>query len=57
MSWKAVNIQWDTDGEDVELPSEILIPDDMIDEDEISDYLSEQTGFCHKGFSIDMSGR
>lgn len=49
---KAVNIIWDTDGEDVDLPTEIDIPEDMDDEDEISDYLSEKTGFCHFGFSI-----
>ncbi len=47
-----MDIQWDTDGEDVELPDEIEIPEGMIDEDEISDYISEQTGFCYKGFSI-----
>ena len=49
---KAVNIIWDTDGEDIDLPTEIDIPEDMDDEDEISDYLSEKIGFCHFGFSI-----
>lgn len=63
---KAINIQWDIDeidGEDLEegttiedyaiaLPTEIEIPDGMTDEDEISDYLSDQTGFCHSGFDI-----
>lgn len=49
---KAVNIQWDTDGEDVELPSEIVLPEGMEDEDEISDYISDETGFCHFGFDI-----
>ena len=50
---KAVNIEWDTDGEDVELPKEIEIPEGMADEDEISDYISDLTGFCHKGFAIE----
>ena len=49
---KAINIQWDTDGELVELPDEIDIPEGMEDEDEISDYLSDITGFCHKGFYL-----
>ncbi len=49
---KATNIKWDTDGENVTLPTEIEIPDGMTDEDEISDYLSDQTGFCHMGFYI-----
>lgn len=46
-------IEWDIDENDnVELPETIEIPEGMIDEDEISDYLSEQTGYCHKGFYI-----
>lgn len=49
---KAVNILWDTDGEDVVLPNEIEIPYGIIDEDEISDYISEETGFCHCGFEL-----
>lgn len=52
---KAVSIIWDVDyEEDLEsLPKEIEIPDGMMDEDEISDYLSDATGFCHKGFEIE----
>lgn len=34
------------------LPNEIEIPEDIEDDDEISDYLSDVTGFCHKGFEI-----
>lgn len=41
---KAFNIIWDVD---------IDIPDGMEDDDEISDYISEVTGFCHKGYSLD----
>lgn len=52
---KAINIKWDTDG-DVELlqklPKEIEIPEDVTDEEEISDYISEFTGFCHGGFEL-----
>ena len=51
---KAINIEWDVDNEeDLEmLPTEIDIPDGMENEDEISDYLSDVTGFCHKGFYL-----
>ena len=51
---KAINILWDTDGEEVNLPNEIEIPDwmDKEDDDEISDYLSDTTGFCHFGFEL-----
>lgn len=52
---KAINIQWDTDGKDVNLPSEIEIPDgiDREDDDATSDYLSNETGFCHFGFELE----
>lgn len=49
---KAVNIKWDTDNENVELPSEIEIPTGMLDTEEISDYLSDMTGYCHFGFEL-----
>lgn len=52
---KAINIKWDTDGNmelSNELPTEMEIPEGMTDEDEISDYLSDQTGFCHDGFEL-----
>lgn len=52
---KAVNIDWDTDC-DMELakilPAEIEIPSDLKDEDEISEYISDYTGFCHFGFNL-----
>lgn len=67
---KAINIKWDTDGDEEvlqDLPTEMIIPDDLeeyyyrdrkYEEDrryvmeEISDWLSEETGFCHDGFEI-----
>jgi len=52
---KAINIKWDTDG-DIEvlkgLPTEMKIPEGMTDEEEISDYLSDEIGFCHMGFNL-----
>lgn len=52
---KATNIIWDIDDpEDLEdLSTEIDIPSDMTDEDEISDYISDVTGYCHKGFNLE----
>lgn len=51
---KATNILWDTDYDnDGELPTEIDIPEGMTDEDEISDYLSEVTGYCHQGYVLE----
>ena len=49
---KALAIICDTDDDNIDLPSEIEIPDGMEDEEEISDYITEQTGFCHKGFIL-----
>lgn len=51
---KAINIIWDVDiEEDLEnLPTEIDIPIGMTDEDEISDYITDETGFCHLGFEL-----
>lgn len=56
---KAINIDWDIDQEDIEngvdLPTEIEIPADIDpdDDDAISDYLSDVTGFCHNGFDLE----
>ena len=49
----ATNIKWDLEGyEETILPTEIELPDDMTDEDEISDYITDETGFCHYGFEL-----
>lgn len=52
---KAINIEWDIDDEDCDedlnLPTEIDIPENMTD-DEIPDYLTDITGFCHKGYIL-----
>lgn len=50
----AVDIKWDTDGEDIEcLPERVSIPFFM-DDDEIADYLSDKYGFCVFGFNIEQ---
>lgn len=50
----AINIQWDVDdNKDLEyLPQKVRIPRGMTDDDEIGDYLTKLTGFCHFGFSL-----
>lgn len=62
---KAINIKWDTDGDKEvfnELPTEMIIPDELEEMykkdkefalEEISDWLSDETGFCHGGFEIE----
>lgn len=53
---KATNIEWDMHDDDFYdemLPDEIEIPEGITDEDDISDYLSEVTGFCHKGYVLE----
>lgn len=50
---KAINIKWDIDYDDNGyLPTEIDIPTGMTDEDEISNYLTDVTGYCHQGFDL-----
>lgn len=51
---KAINIIWDVDFEEEleNLPTEIEIPEGITDEEEISDYITEETGFCHCGFEL-----
>lgn len=62
---KAINIKWDTDGDKEvlnKLPTEMVIPDELEEMykkdkeyalEEISDWLSDETGFCHAGFEIE----
>lgn len=55
---KASNIKWDVNDyeDDLDvlqmLPDEINVPDGMTDEEEISDYISDETGFCHNGYVL-----
>ena len=59
MKYKVTNIQYDTDSEQVDLPQtlEIEVPNDITDDydkvEYISDEISNQTGYCHKGFSTE----
>lgn len=54
---KVISIEWDIDDEDfvddeIVLPTEIEIPNGMEDKEDISDYISDITGFCHNGFNL-----
>ena len=51
---KAINIILNADFEEdlKKLPTEIEIPNEMTDEEEISDYITDETGFCHCGFEL-----
>lgn len=51
---KAIRIRWDVDCvSDLDyLPNEIEIPAGMTDIEEISDFISDTTGFCHNGFLL-----
>ncbi len=58
------DIDWDTDGESVNLPNEVVIsnptPDMLADVkedgygDSIADYLSDNYGFCVNNFSTEL---
>lgn len=56
---KATNIEWDIDDYEGDLdvlqmlPDKIEIPEGMTDEEEISNYISDETGFCHKGYALE----
>lgn len=54
LNMKAINIEWDVDYEEEleDLPTEIEIPNGMTDEEEISDYITDKTGFCHYSFEL-----
>ena len=62
-TYVAMDIQWDTDAEDededeyiADLPTSVVIPKDANVDDEyaedVGDYLSDLTGFCHNGFTL-----
>lgn len=51
------SILYDTDGEDdIDLPAEfvVTVEDSEELEDALSDLITEQTGFCHRGFLYEV---
>ena len=57
MTYIVTDIQYDTDGEDIDLPEslDIDVPDDNDEElvDYLGDEISRVTGYCHEGFTFD----
>ncbi len=51
---KAINIQWETDDENVDLPTEVDLPIDLEedDDDEITDYLSDEYDYLVNSYDI-----
>lgn len=52
---KIFNIIWETDGEQVDLPSEVQVEPSYrrLDEDEVADYLSDKYGWLVNSFEIE----
>lgn len=50
----ASDIIWETDGYDVELPTEVEVDDNMSD-DEVCDYLSDKYGYLVVSFCLPMT--
>lgn len=44
-----VLVDWETDGQDVDLPETVVIPD-TYNQDEVADYLSDTYGWLVKGW-------
>mgnify|MGYP006919639334 CR=1 FL=1 len=65
---KTITVSWDFEDTDLEglptlqamdeagLPHEVALPVGMIDDDEISDWLSDTYGFTHFGWSYTNDG-
>lgn len=56
MQVRVYNIKWDTDGEEVNLPSEVTIDiNDGVDlQYEIADHLSDEYGWCVFSYSFEI---
>ena len=51
---RAFNIEWETDGYEVELPNSVILPNG-IEELDIADYLSDEYGYLVESFGIGFS--
>ena len=47
------NIKWETDGEEIDLPTEVEV-EDGLDDDQIADYLSDTYGWLVISFALPM---
>lgn len=53
VDWNEINEEMTPEEIKKYFPDEIEIPDHLTDDDEISDYISDVTGWCHKGFVLE----
>ena len=53
---KAIDIIWETDGEEIDLPTEVDLPSSIEsdDEDAITDYLSDEYGWLVISYEIEV---
>jgi len=51
---KAINIVWETDNEQITLPTEVEIPEQIDNINMIADYLSDKYGWLVKSFDVEM---
>ena len=53
---KAIDIVWETDGEEIDLPTEVKLPDeiDVNDEYAVTDYLSDEYGWLVISYNIQL---
>jgi|ETNvirnome_2_300_1030623.scaffolds.fasta_scaffold06857_7 hypothetical protein len=50
---KAIGIKWETDGNNVDLPDEVKLPNYIIENEyDIADYLSSQYGWLVESYSL-----
>lgn len=57
---KAIKIDWDaTTSVKKSLPKEIEIPNKILEQiiEVISDYITDEVGFCHNGFNLELSNK
>lgn len=55
---RVYNIDWETDGYDVDLPKEVELPKEVLEEEDftphcIADYLSDEYGFLVNSFDYE----
>lgn len=52
---KAINIDWETDGNDINLPTKVELPNNIEEDDfdSINDYLSDTYGYLVNTYSIE----
>lgn len=55
MKYRVTDVRWDTDGEQIDLPTEFTVELELseIVEDLLGDWLSDTVGFCHFGFEFE----